>query len=177
MPEFVTVESKSDEDYLRLAYQAALSSPDPSTQNGAVLPVYHYNGCGFRKSLVVTGCNTFPVGVPSSPDRLERPLKYQFIEHAERAVILHAARDGYRLHGRTLYCCWYACADCARAIIAAGIVRVVGHKKMADGTPAHWKDSIANAMAMFAEAGVQADYVDGDLGGPPIRFNGAPWQP
>ncbi|MFX8778102.1 deaminase, partial [Acinetobacter baumannii] len=87
--------------------------------------------------------------------RWERPLKYQFVEHAERNSIFHAAREGSKLAGSTMYCPWYACADCARAIIQAGIKEVVGHQKCFDLTPGHWKESIANAFQMFEEAGVK----------------------
>lgn len=160
---------KSPEDWLRLAYKVASESPDPSTQNGAVIPAHN--------NVVLQACNRFPRKVTVSGERLERPLKYSYIEHAERNVIYEAARYGVALEGLTMYVPWYACSDCARAIIQAGIRKVVGHKQMMDGTPEHWKESIAAAFVMFKEAGVETELLDVELGGPTTLFNGKRWQP
>jgi dCMP deaminase len=160
---------RSDEQWLLMAYQAATKSPDPSTQNGAVIPAHN--------NVVLQACNEFPVGVKYAEGRLERPLKYSFIEHAERNVVYQAAKLGVSLHGLTMYACWFACADCARAIIQSGITKVVGHKQMMDGTPDHWKESIKVAFDMFQEAGVQTELLDVYLNGPRVLFNGKHWQP
>lgn len=46
--------------------------------------------------------------------------------HAERRAISHAARDGISLSGGTIYMGeWFPCADCAKSIIEAGIVKLV----------------------------------------------------
>jgi dCMP deaminase len=163
---------KTDEEFLLQAYKKATESPDPSTQNGAVIPFYHL---GFED--YVEACNTFPNGVSNKPERLERPLKYNFIEHAERNVLHEALRRGVRTTGMTMFVPWFACADCARAIIGAGITKVVGHKRMFDQTPDHWKESIAHAFVMFEEAGVETVLVSTVLNGPEIRFNGQLWKP
>ena len=157
------------EQYLKQAYSKALESPDTSTQNGAVI----VNNAG----VTVSACNRFPEGVKSTLERLERPLKYQFIEHAERGSIYQAAKLGVSVQGATMYVPWFACADCSRAIIRSGISRVIGHKKMMDGTPDHWKESISNAMIMLKEAGIQTDLYEGDLGCKPILFNGKMFKP
>lgn len=155
--------------FLRLAYLAALESPDLSTQNGAVI-VSHDGGLTF-------GCNKLPMGVEVTPERLERPKKYLWTEHAERNTIYAAARSGVNTSGATMFCPWFACADCGRAIIQSGIDLVIGHKKMFDETPDRWKDSIAEAFEMFAEAGVETELIEGDLGLKPIRFNEHLWTP
>ncbi len=159
----------TDSEYLLRAYEEAAASPDPSTQNGAV--VVSSEG-GF-----VAACNGFPRGVSVSNERLARPEKYDYMEHAERNVIYACAKYGYCTEDATMYAPWFACVDCARAIIQAGIVRVVGHQRMADETPDRWKDTIATALAMLEEAGVEVAMVDGKLGGPRIRFNGEWWEP
>ena len=157
-------------EYLRLAYcAAAAGSDDPSTHNGAVLVL----PTGFSFS----GSNHFPRGVIKSADRLERPKKYAYMEHAERDVILKAALAGGMTKGATLYVPWYACADCARAIIGAGISRVVGHKQMFDKTPERWRASIADGYAMLDEAGVIREQYDGSVGGVRVLFDGEWWTP
>ena len=158
------------QQYLLMAYNEATNSPDPSTQNGAVIVIGN-------DGLTVTDCNRFPDRVKVNQERLERPLKYEFIEHAERNAILKCAKLGYSTHGATMYVPWFACSDCARAIIQAGIAHVVGHQRMADDTPDRWKDSIANAMTMLKEAGIRMTMIEGELNGPKILFNGKWWTP
>jgi dCMP deaminase len=161
----------ADVDYLRLAVEIAIKhSGDPYTQNGAVL-VANENG----QAVEAVAANGLPPGVATAPDRLERPLKYSFVEHAERGAIYAAARKGLKTAGGTLYCPWFACADCARAIICAGVSRVVGHVKPRIYTPERWAESIMLADQMLLEAGVQVDLLKDDLG---VRylFNGAPFE-
>lgn len=160
------------EEYLLMAYREATKSPDPSTQNGAVIPV-DFEG----KEYVIKAHNTFPEGVEVTPERLERPLKYEYIEHAERSAVYVAAREGLRLERSTMYVPWAACSNCARAIIRSGISRVVTHQRMLDETPKRWKESIKEAMTMLKEAGVRVVMIPGELNGPVIRFNGEEWKP
>jgi dCMP deaminase len=162
----------TDVDYLKMAYNVACRSPDPSTQNGAVIP---YEVCG--QINVLSACNEFPEGVELTDERLVRPMKYNFIEHAERNVIYLGAKYGIALAGRTMYVPWFACSDCARAIICSGIKRVCGHKRMLDATPLHWKDSIAHAMTMLKESGIEMYLVEEKLNVEPIRFNNELWFP
>jgi len=133
-----------DEAFMIVALQQALLSPDPSTQNGAIL---------VRDDIVGRGYNCFPDGVEYLPERWKRPIKYSYIEHAERNAIFNAARCGSCAAGTTLYCTWFACADCARAIIQAGVVRVVGVAKHA--SHGQWNESISIGDIMMAEAGIE----------------------
>jgi len=159
------------QERLRDAYRLAERfSDDPSTKNGAIL----VNPEG---RVIASGFNCFPRGVSLNADQLERPKKYSFMEHAERSAIFAAARHGEKTEGSTLYCPWYACADCARAIIEAGIVRVIGHKQMFERTPEHWRNSIAYGNEMFHEAGVEILQYDGPIGGCVGFMNGEYWSP
>lgn len=156
--------------WLKRAYAVALGSPDPSTQNGSVI-------INSDRVPITEGYNGFPKGVLNTPDRLERPIKYAMVEHAERYSILMAARHGLYTDGATMFCPWFACADCGRAIIGAGIKKVIGHKRMFDATPERWNESIALAFAMFEEAGVETELLEDTLNVAPIRFNGELWTP
>jgi len=56
--------------------------------------------------------------------------------HAEMNAILFSARHGIATEGATLYCTYSPCINCARAIVQAGIKRVVFKHKFrtsADG--------------------------------------------
>jgi dCMP deaminase len=156
----------TDADYIRECYRhAAEYSQDLSTQNAAAL--VDYGG-----KIVARGANNYPAGVRVIDERERRPLKYAFIEHAERNVIYLAARVGIKTYGLTMYCPWFACSDCARAIIQAGVGEVVGHDFELHRSRPDWAESIKNAMTMLAEAGVKTRYVSGHVGGCRILFDG-----
>ncbi len=147
----------TDTDALTMAARyGAKYSQDPHTHNGAGLVTRHGHH--------VWAANRFPEGVIIAADRLERPNKYRFIEHAERNVIFKAAQHGFATNGATLYCPWFACADCARAIICAGISRVVGHIKPRLHTTERWQATIELADHMLREAGVQITLLNDELG-------------
>lgn len=135
---------------------ARLFSDDPQTQNGALLITRH----GHK----IYAANRFPRGVDKFDARLIRPLKYRFMEHAERGAIFEAARQGLSAEGAKLYCPWFACADCARAIICAGVVEVIGHAVPRSLTPKRWKESVETADHMFEEAGIRVRLLDRALG-------------
>lgn len=162
----VMTDAFSLEEVLRLTCQEALNSPDPSTQNGAVL---------VRSNTVYTNtfaCNQFPPGVQYTEDRWERPAKYEYIEHAERGAIYSAARQGIPTQGLTLVCPWAACADCARAIICAGVQTLVTMSPHGN-THTRWQGTIDTALVMLEEAGVGVVRIDGPLGNcQPLRRNG-----
>ena len=151
------------ESYLRAAYKIALTSKDESVQNGAIIA----DGL----NVLAEGANNFPQGVKVLDKRLQRPAKYLYTEHAERACIFDAAKKGVKLDGLTMYVPWFACADCARAIIMSGIKEVIGHQKPFDLTPERWKESIAVAFKMLDEAGVKHRLIEFDAG-VTIRFDG-----
>jgi dCMP deaminase len=160
-----TLSHNTPADWLRVACQeAAAGSDDPHTQNGAVLVPK-------AAAYVCIGVNRVPRGVWAAPDRLARPEKYQYIEHAERAAIYNAARVGTPTLGATLYCPWFACMDCARAIIMAGVSEVVGHVRPRAATPERWTASIVKAEAMLREANVSMRWLAEPLG-VTIRFDG-----
>lgn len=136
-----------DEYFLKLAELSAEMSKD-STKIGAVI-------VGEDRIVRSSGFNGIPRGVQDLPERMIRPVKYFWTEHAERNAIFHASRQGANLLGTSLYL-WGApgpCSDCARAIIQVGIKRVLVPQSTADWS--HWGDSLLIAREMFLEAGVE----------------------
>jgi dCMP deaminase len=159
----------TDRDYLRLAYQAAAKlSHDPDTKNGSIL---------VSGGQHVVGANRFPDGVRVLPHRVQRPAKYGYMEHAERDVIYRAIKQGLETAGSTMYCPYIACADCARAIIIAGVIRVVGHKQLMAKLPERWRESVLLGDLMLDEAGIQRDYYVGMIGDVEHTFDGGIWRP
>ena len=92
----------------------------------------------------VYSANMLPPGIEKTEERCDRPLKYQYLEHAERLCMYRAASADNELssEGATLYCPWFACIDCARAIICAGVKECVGVKGVMELTPERWAASI-----------------------------------
>ncbi len=150
--------------YLRAAYDIAVGeSTDPRTQNGAIL-------LSQNKSFVADA-NHFPKDVQETPERWEKPLKNMYVEHAERNVIFAAARRGISTYDAIMYVPWFACPDCARAIVQAGIKRVVGH-----AAPFHvhpdWQPLIDIADTILREAGVDFVRIEHTFNKFTILFDG-----
>lgn len=128
--------SDVDRDNLRFCFRLAASeSHDPTRAVG---------------SMIVKGNRPIGVGTNRPPARLtysrlesgreiasDPNWKYYIIEHAEREAINDARDKGQSAIGATMYTTLFPCADCTRAIIAAGIVRLVAPY----GTPAVAADS------------------------------------
>lgn len=149
---------------MKEAYQAASNSKDRSTQNGALL-------VNSRGEVLAAAWNDIPNIVKDRDERRERPLKYDWTEHAERAVLYKACRRGIETDGLTMYCPWLACADCGRAIVLSWIRRVVRHKIPQHADRPDWLASIAVADQMFKEAGVEVVEIEDKLD-VTFRFNG-----
>lgn len=141
--------------FRNLAHQVKLKSKDERTQIGAVI-------VGKDKEIVSTGYNSFPRGiVDNRKERQERPEKYYWFEHAERNSIYNAARIGVSTKGCTMYLsCGIPCADCARGIINAGIVRIFCEKGDTGAKGKKWDESAERSWEMFQEAGVKVCFYD-----------------
>lgn len=160
-------------EWMADTYRFAQHSPDPSTQNAAML----FNPDG---AIISYDCNRFPSGVEYTPERWERPLKYEIIEHAERNAIYHAASVGARTRNSTMVAPWAACADCARAIIQSGVKRLVRHKQSTErGQGRAWDGTISTADVMLREAGIEIIDLDWMFGNTDltIRHSGQVFTP
>ena len=140
------------EYFYKIADEVNEKSKDNHTKIGADI-------VGKDKEIVSTGYNSFPRGIEDNKkERQERPEKYYWFEHAERNAIYNAALIGVSTKGCTMYLtCGIPCADCARGIINAGIIRIFA---MRDGEAKSqkWKDSAERSMEMFKEAGVDVQW-------------------
>ena len=91
-------------------------------------------------------------------------MKYQYLEHAERTAIFRAGAEGIATKDSILYCPWFACVDCARAIICAGVKECIGVKQLRDSTPERWLETVRLAESMLIEAGVKCTYLEEAIG-------------
>ncbi len=138
-----------DEYYLEICRVVASRSKDPHTQVGCVV-------VGPAHEIRTTGYNSFPRGIRDTvPERLERPTKYLWIEHAERNAICNAARCGTALEHCTIYVEIMPCMDCGRAIVQAGIREVVvSSKRMEQYSSDYYDQHFRMVEALFQEAGI-----------------------
>ena len=82
------------------------------------------------KNPISMGVNGFPSGCDDSkPERHERPLKYDWVLHAEENAIINAAKYGQATNGADMYVNWFPCARCAGMIVQAGIKRLLCDKE------------------------------------------------
>lgn len=141
--------------FMEVAELVKTWSKDPSTKVGAVV-------VGPDREIRSTGYNGLVRGVnDNKPERLERPTKYDFFEHAERNAVYNACLIGASLKGCVIYVTSMPCPDCARAIIQSGIKMVVTHKFEADSNAPSgtWRDKLVYSEEMFREAGVECLYL------------------
>lgn len=169
-----------DEVWMGLAIFISRKSKDPSTKLGVVLvtprqDLVSVGWNGFPRDVReealervdVTGLHdvvqTFADGAllkgVLDPERWEkRPEKYRWVEHAERNAVFNAARLGRSTMGTIAYINAdpTPCSDCTRALIQAGVFKIVGLDKPFTGkglgTGYHCGD-IENTM--LNEAGIQ----------------------
>lgn len=172
-------------ELLKVAYEEAAKSPDPSTQNGAIL----VNNDG---EIYARDCNRFPRDhndregnrFAETSERLyDRGIKYKVVVHAEESVLWKAAQNNIVTSGLTMVCPWAACFMCARSIIEFGIRKLVVH---ADahihgarlvGDRKAWNETIELANQMLAEANVERIAISGKLGAVPVLCAEKTWRP
>jgi dCMP deaminase len=144
-----------DEYYLNICQVVAARSKDPNTQIGCVI-------VGPAHEIRSTGYNSFPRGIRDDvPERLARPAKYLWIEHAERNAICNAARAGTATERCTLYVEIMPCMDCARAIVQAGITDVaISAERMAQYSSDLYDQHFGLVEVLFREAGVRVKRVE-----------------
>lgn len=142
-----------DERWMDLAQLVASWSKDRSRKVGAVI-------VDARNVLIAVGWNGFPRGLDDdTPLRHERPAKYQWTEHAERNAVYNAAAKGISTAGCRMYLPWYPCADCARAVIQAGITDLIGVEP--DWNDPKWAPDFAMVREMLAEGGISCRFLVG----------------
>lgn len=132
---------KWDARFYAHAEQVASWSKDPRTKVGCVLVIDNH--------VVSEGFNGFPAGIEDDARLYDRDIKRAITLHAEINAIIHARGS---VRGATAYITTLLpCSQCASALIAAGIRRVVSRRS---NDPLHAVYSPELAVGLLDEAGV-----------------------
>lgn len=147
------------------AYRVAATSPDPSTQTGAVIEV---------ESQRYMACNRIHSSIEQN--YVDRDFKYNWVTHAESGAIYLAAKHGAQLFGATMVCPWAACNRCAISIVESGIAKLVLHKQRMD-IASTWDSQIRDSLK-YLRRNLDVLYFDEHLPeAPQILISGQLWQP
>lgn len=150
--------SPNDTSMIELLKESLGKSHDPHRPVAALIT-------NFEGNVVAEGTNSPPLEYNYTTAQTHRAIegdpdwKYFMLEHAERNAILHGLSSGAVLREGTLYGTLFPCADCARAIVGAGIRRVVvpaaGQNPIRDE---RWRKHYEYARQIFELAGTTVDY-------------------
>ena len=122
-----------DEYFMGVAYLSSMRSKDPNTQVGACI-------VSPKNKILSMGYNGLPIGCSDDEfpwNRVEKdPVlnKYFYTTHSELNAILNYR--GVSLEGSKMYVTLFPCNECAKAIIQAGITKIVYADDKYDDTPA-----------------------------------------
>jgi len=143
--------------FMELAEYFANWSKYPGRKVGAVIVDDRHTVLGHGYNGCPRGCDD------EDPEKYTPENKYFFTCHAEQNAIWNAAKS---LVGCTIYVPWFPCSDCAKAIIQAGIKKVVARRP--DFKDPDWGQHFRIALQMFNECGVTVQWYGEDcraLGG------------
>lgn len=133
-----------DQYFLKLAMLAAERATCPRMHCGCVLVK--------DKNVIATGYNGSIPGDDHCEDVGCMIVDNHCIRtnHAEMNALMQAAKNGHSVNGATAYVTNMSCTTCAKALIAAGIKRVVVFSE--------YHDTLATDF--FAKGSVQVDRVE-----------------
>jgi dCMP deaminase len=152
----LTIEQR-DRIFLQECENVKLGSHDPGRQVGAIL----VDDAG---NIIAKGANRPPLemkitrGESHQAINLNSEWKYFMLEHAERNAIFEANKFGRPAKGTTMYCTLFPCADCARAIVAAGIVRLIAPNFSGRAEDEKWQEHFKYTIEILRLGGVQLDF-------------------
>jgi dCMP deaminase len=158
-------------DIFREIYKFAYeNSNDISTYTAAML-------VNSKLDRLVIASNGFPKGTKEISGWDQKPKKDLISNHAERAVVYKASKEGVKTDGLTMVMPWAPCFPCANAIIFSGIETLVCHKQMVDRTPADWAPELEECFGLLKNNKIKIIMYDGKIGGCKSFMRKEEWAP
>lgn len=148
--------SPLDRRMIIAAQEVSKRSQDPDRRVGAVIAL--------GEQVISIGANEPPkslhLDLSASTREIEADSvwKYFFLEHAERNALFGAWVAGHSVEGATMYGTLFPCADCARAIVAAGISRLVVPQQGIAERDHKWAQHYRYSREILRRAGVLVDF-------------------
>lgn len=105
------------------------------------------------KVVVSVGYNCLPRGVKHISERSQRPMKYDYVSHAEVSCLTNALRLNVAVKGLTMLVSLGCCPSCTCALINSGIKEVV--TPPLDYNQTSCGDKYQHSEVMMKEAGVE----------------------
>ncbi len=151
-----------EEYFMSIAILSSLRSKDPNTKVGACI-------VSPDNKVLSLGYNGMPLGVDdqqipwagANSGLPELETKYPYVCHAELNAILNATN--HNLKGAIVYVTLFPCNECTKAIIQAGIKKVI---YLSDKY--HDTDHEIAARKMLDMAGIPYEHYEGKI--PTIQF-------
>ena len=143
-----------DSRWMALAQLVATWSKDRGRKVGAVF-------VGPNNEVRSTGFNGIPRGVNDNVEErhnAETGEKYLWVSHAERNAIYNAALLGVSTKNCTIYVPWYPCIECAKAIVQAGIAKIVCFEP--DLADSNWGRDFEKSLIILGEGDVVTKLVE-----------------
>lgn len=100
-----------------MAQYVATGSNDPDTKVGALLVTPDHN-------VILTGYNGFPKNVEDKKERWAKPIKYDYVVHAEQNLLNVAAKLGISVKGNYIIVTHKPCLPCTKNIITSQVKSV-----------------------------------------------------
>ncbi len=137
------VDTRPDWDswFLTLCFVVAQRSLDKDTKHGCI-------AVDSSRSILSSGYNSPARGCDDTQVPLERPAKYDYMEHSESNAIVNAARSGTCLAGSTFYITGPPCHSCFAKMINVGVVKIIHGP-----TPSTMLNSKTDAIIEFLKRG------------------------
>lgn len=104
--------------FIKMADVFSEQSPDDQTKVGAVL-------ISKTGRQIASGFNGFLRGAPDHLLPKTRPLKYKYMQHAERNLLYNCLDEGISTRECTVITTLSPCEECLRACWQAGITQII----------------------------------------------------
>lgn len=154
-------------DIMRSMYHLAWNTSHDRKTKAAACIVDDFGG-------FISGVNRIAIHVSEYPTDEE---KSRLMIHAEESAIFESAKRGMHTRGMTMVAPWAPCTRCARAIIGAGIAKLITHASATKRTYGKYIEDVASGVSMLRSAGVSYVGWEGAVGDCESLMNGEVWKP